>query len=609
MILVAALFASCTTAQPLLPKKPDWKTTKLDDLLSLAKDRPAEAIDQAFFMLDDRAAKTEVNRASLEAVVTRAADSIADTLRKAQKDKDTGLELSATRSLLALEELPAAAGLLSPGTAELAAKALSSEAPLLIGEAETAWRQSNRSLANALVSRALDALSDKVPIPAELLAPWMERSAEAGTTALSARLAAAAGGVEAPSPSLTGDTARLDPSLVAKIEPAVITVRVDRGIRVEQGMGSPDRVLGSGFFIDPRGYLITNYHVISSEVDPTYEGYSRVTVKPSGDPDTRIPAKVIGYDPILDLALLKAEMTPGYSFVLGPGAALPQGASIYALGSPLGLESTITSGIVSAVGRNFLQWGDVIQIDAALNPGNSGGPLLDSSGRVSGVVFAGVPGYQGLNFAIPTSWLLGDLPALYHGGKVEHPWLGYILDDAVRGSPGLPVRYRSPSTTPSILEGDRIISVDGQPLEKVVDLQALLLERRPGELVSILVQAPDGSRRTVLRALGSRPEHPLDDAIAEDTRDRLFPALLGMDVVRVPGGIFGMESYTISKVRAGSAADEAGLSEGDPFTLYGLIVHSKDRAALLQIHVKKRKAGFLDSIIQIPVPLDIPGFV
>ncbi|HUX38376.1 MAG TPA: PDZ domain-containing protein, partial [Rectinemataceae bacterium] len=232
-----------------------------------------------------------------------------------------------------------------------------------------------------------------------------------------------------------------------------------------------------------------------------------------------------------------------------------------------------------------------------------------SSGRVSGVVFAGVPGYQGLNFAIPTSWLLGALPALYRGGKVEHPWLGYILDDADKGTSGLPVRYRSPSATPSIREGDVILSVDGRPLERVVDLQALLLERDPGDLVSILVQAPDGSRRIVLRALGSRPEHPLDDAIAQDTRDRLFPALLGMDVIRVPGGIFGAESYTISKVRAGSVADEAGLSEGDPFTLYGMIVHPKDRAALLQIHVKKRKAGFLDSIIQIPVPLDIPDFV
>jgi len=546
-----------------------------------------------------------------------AGDSLLSDLKKAESAGDVEGELSASQSLRTLGGSADVLGLLSPATAAVAKGGTPGSGALLLGLADAAWKDSNKSLANALVSEALDSLEASTPDLGTLLAPWRQRSGETGATSLAARIDAIAGpssgsadGSDAGmAAARSTDMSRLDPALVAKIEPAVITVRVDRGIKIEQGMGSPDRVLGSGFFIDPRGYLITNYHVISSEVDPEYEGYSRVTVKPAGDPDIRIPAKVIGWDPLLDLALLKAEMTPPYSFVLDPAPAQPQGASIYALGSPLGLESTITAGIVSATGRDFLQWGDVIQIDAPLNPGNSGGPLLDASGKVTGVVFAGVPGYQGLNFAIPTSWLLQILPALYRGGKLEHPWLGYIVDDATDGGTGLSVRYKSPSVPPSIQEGDVILSMDGHPLKRVVDLQSLLLDRRPGELVNLQVKDAAGAVRTVLRALGTRPEHPLDDAMAIDTHDRLFPALMGMDVVRVPGGIFGAESYSITKVRSGSIADEAGLSEGDPFSLYAMIVRPKERAAVLQIHVMKRKAGFLESMIQIPVPLDIPDFV
>lgn len=610
---VAAMLAGCATAPAASKAIPNWKTVKVDELLTHAESAPAEAVDQALFLLDSPAASPEIDRKTLGLVVAKAGDRFAELYDKASASGDRFGELQALLSLKALASSPEALGLLSPAAATLAegggAASGQSEGSLLLGLAEAAWKQSNQSLANALVAEALDAMAPGTPGIRDLLLPWKDRSEASGSTSLASRIGELAGSNGGPGQPALQSSARLDPALVAKIEPGVITVRVDRGIKIEQGMGSPDRVLGSGFFIDPRGYLITNYHVISSEVDPEYEGYSRVTIKPAGDPDARIPAKVIGWDPLLDLALLKAEITPPYSFVLDPAPALAQGSTIYALGSPLGLESTITSGIVSATGRNFLQWGDVIQIDAALNPGNSGGPLLDAAGKVSGIVFAGVPGYQGLNFAIPGAWLLHALPALYKGGKVAHPWLGYILDDADKGSTGLAVRYRSPSTLPSVREGDSILSIDGRILNKVADLQAILLERRPGDLVSLQIRGRDGRTRTVLRALGSRPEHPLDDAIAQDTRDRLFPALMGMDVTRIPGGIIGGDSYSVSKVKPGSVADEAGLSEGDPFSLYALIVHPKEREALLQIHIKKRKAGFLESIIQIPVPLDISDFV
>ena len=187
------------------------------------------------------------------------------------------------------------------------------------------------------------------------------------------------------------------PKSISDCMEASVTIWVDRGIKVENGAGYADIIIGSGFFIDERGYLITNYHVIDSMVNPKYEGYSRLYIKLLDDPDTKIPAKVIGYDQLLDLALLKTEITPKYVMKLGSSQNLQIGDKVSAIGTPLGLEGTLTSGIISSVDRKLLSLGNVIQIDAAVNSGNSGGPLIDSSLNVQAVVFAGMLRFQGLN--------------------------------------------------------------------------------------------------------------------------------------------------------------------------------------------------------------------
>ena len=184
-----------------------------------------------------------------------------------------------------------------------------------------------------------------------------------------------------------------------------VTIWVDLGIHVSKGLGYANRAIGSGFFIDRSGYIVTNYHVIQSEVDPEYEGYSRLYIKLSSDPETRIPARVVGWDPLLDLALLKTEIDAPYVFPLGSSIELDVGEKIYAIGAPAGLDWTITSGIVSAKGRRLLTMGPVMQIDAAINAGNSGGPILDENGNVEAIAFAGVLEHQGLNFAIPIEYL------------------------------------------------------------------------------------------------------------------------------------------------------------------------------------------------------------
>jgi len=156
-------------------------------------------------------------------------------------------------------------------------------------------------------------------------------------------------------PSSAAGIAATAPSFPKMIS-GTVTILVNRGIRVENGVGYPDRVIGSGFFIDKRGYILTNHHVIESEVDPKYEGYSRLYIRLSESPaGERIPAKVVGYDKIFDLALIKAEVTPEYTFSGSFDQAVAPGDRIFAIGSPAGLEKTITAGIISAMGRRLLQ--------------------------------------------------------------------------------------------------------------------------------------------------------------------------------------------------------------------------------------------------------------
>jgi S1-C subfamily serine protease len=216
----------------------------------------------------------------------------------------------------------------------------------------------------------------------------------------------------------------------------MVTVWVDKGMRIERGIGYPDRMMGSGFFVDSKGYIITNYHVIESEVDPEYEGYSRLFVRLSGSPDEKIPAKVVGWDRIFDLALIKVELEPDFVFYSAGSVPVEPGQKIYTIGSPVDpfLENTITSGIISAIGRRrLLQMGDVIQLDAPVNPGNSGGPMLNEDGELLGIVFAGFQLYEGLSFAIPVQWLNKILPRLYQGGEIKHPWLGLSLRETDKG--------------------------------------------------------------------------------------------------------------------------------------------------------------------------------
>lgn len=403
---------------------------------------------------------------------------------------------------------------------------------------------------------------------------------------------------------------------VSRMIKGTVTVWVDRGLRIEGGVGYADRVIGSAFFIDSRGYLITNYHVISSEVDPKYEGYSRLYLKLPSDPDNRIPAKVIGWDPVLDLALLKTEITPPAVFQLGTSEDLAVGNRIYAIGSPAGLEQTLTSGIVSAQKRRLLSLGDVLQIDAPINHGNSGGPIVDEAGRVQAVVFAGIEPYEGLNFAIPVELLRLILPPLYAGGKVSHPWLGaYGKTAQLPGSSenaGVQLVYAvpgNPCQIAGIPEGTVITAIDGKPVRTLEELQGRIIREQSRTIIRLTGYTGEGvdlkpRYRDWFVMLTDRPQVPGEVIFERDLESRALLPVFGMNLEKVGG----TKKYLVNSIVRGSIADESGFSEQDLVEIRQVNVDNDSGAVSVQLFTKKRKSGYLDSYIGLSASLDSPSY-
>lgn len=406
--------------------------------------------------------------------------------------------------------------------------------------------------------------------------------------------------------------------IVSRMIKGTVTVWVDRGLRIENGVGYADRVIGSGFFIDSRGYFITNYHVIESEVNPKYEGYSRLYIKLPSDQDSRIPAKVIGWDPVLDLALIKTELDPPAVFQLGSSEDLTVGNRIYAIGSPAGLEKTLTSGIVSAQKRRLLSLGDVLQIDAPINHGNSGGPIVDEAGRVQAVVFAGIEPYEGLNFAIPVEYLKIILPSLYAGGKVSHPWLGawgktFPLSLSPE-SAGVSLVYAvpgSPCEIAGIPERTVITAFNGTPVKTLEELQSLIIRESPRTIVRLTGIPPQEGGTDVQSPvrdwfvmLASRPEVPGEKIFESDIESRALLPIFGLTLEKVGS----TKKYLVSSVVRGSIADESGFSEQDVVEIKDVKIDSDNKVVSIQLYTKKRKAGYLDSYIGLTASMDSPSY-
>jgi S1-C subfamily serine protease len=379
------------------------------------------------------------------------------------------------------------------------------------------------------------------------------------------------------------------------------TVMVNRGLRMMNGAAVPDIMLGSGFFITKDGYLLTNHHVIASMVDPDYKGYARLTIKLPNSRGESLPAKVVAWDLNHDLALLKVEYKPPYVFQFSPGPTLIPGEKVVALGSPGGFDATMTQGIVSATRRPLLPMSDVIQIDVAVNPGNSGGPLVNDKGQVVGIVFAGIPQFQGVNFAIPGEVVQKMLPLLKAAqGAVSVPWIGAgLVEDMI----GLEITYvtpQSPADWAGLKVGDRLVAFAGVKVNDISTIQNLVLAYGMNAVVPLDI-VRDGKPQRIWCSFQKRPDEPLKRVVNEDLMANILPLAFGI-VVDDTGNPVD-QSFHVVKVFAGSAGDELGLTAGDPVIVKDSGIDERTKLFMVLLDIKKRLGGYMESMVELAAPL------
>ncbi|MFL9450129.1 MULTISPECIES: HhoA/HhoB/HtrA family serine endopeptidase [Nostocales] len=276
--------------------------------------------------------------------------------------------------------------------------------------------------------------------------------------------------------------------------------------RVEQGSGS-------GFIINSAGQILTNSHVVN--------GADRVTVKLKDGRE--FEGRVLGEDPVTDVAVIKIDAGKLPTVPLGNSENLQPGEAVIAIGNPLGLDNTVTSGILSATGRSSSDIGatdkrvDYIQTDAAINPGNSGGPLLNVRGEVIGMNTAIIRGAQGLGFAIPINTAQRIARELISKGKVDHPYLGIqmvtltpelrdkinsgaeVNITASKGVLLVDIVPRSPAASAGLRQGDIIQGINNQSVTKIEDVQRIVEGSKIGETIQLQVQRDGQTTQIAIR--------------------------------------------------------------------------------------------------------------
>ena len=335
------------------------------------------------------------------------------------------------------------------------------------------------------------------------------------------------------------------------------------------GRDHKERSLGSGFIIDSAGYIVTNNHVVADA--------DQIKVKLSNNKE--YSAKIVGRDSKTDLALIKIEDAPDLqALTLGDSEKLKVGTWVVAIGSPFGLEQTVTAGIVSAKERiiGAGPYDDFIQTDASINPGNSGGPLLNLKGEVIGINTAIVARGQGIGFAIPVNMAKRVVAQLKERGEVTRGWLGVQirdLDDSLSSYYKLKpfsgvfvekVVPGDPADQAGIKASDIIISVDGQAVTSGRELASIVANTPVGQKTKVRL-IRDGKKKTITVKVAKQSDEKLQVASKDSGRDEL-----GLEVTELTSERarqFGLDEedsgVLVIEVERNSKADKAGLSIGD----------------------------------------------
>jgi serine protease Do len=352
--------------------------------------------------------------------------------------------------------------------------------------------------------------------------------------------------------------------------------------RVEHG-------LGSGVIISPDGYIVTNNHVV--------EGASDIRVTMSNR--EVLAAKLIGTDPLTDLAVIKVSGTNLPSVPWGDSANLHPGQTVLAFGNPYGFRFTVTRGIISALNRpnpdasDRRKPGEFIQTDAAINPGNSGGALVDARGELIGIntfLISSNGSFSGMGFAIPTRIVEPTVETLIRDGKVSHGFIGMSISDVTpenakffqmsnaTGAVVTQVEPNSPGGKAGLRTGDVITKLNGQSVTDAGDLQMEVGQKRPGDTIRLEV-VRDGKTLSIpvtLEAMGAATGRA---AGTEHGKGRwglslgdLSPA--ARDQMQMPSDVHGA---VVEDVQPGSPADNAGLQRGD--VIVEVNRHSQQSAA------------------------------
>jgi serine protease Do len=328
--------------------------------------------------------------------------------------------------------------------------------------------------------------------------------------------------------------------------------------------------LGSGFVLNPEGYIVTNNHVVEKADE----------IKVILSNETELKAKVVGRDPKTDVALLKVDSPkPLKSVVLGDSDQMKVGEVVVAIGNPFGLSHTVTQGIVSAKERTIGvgPYDEFIQTDASINPGNSGGPLLNLQGEVIGINTAIIASGQGIGFAIPINLAKDVLTKLKRDGKVVRGWLGVLIQkvtpehatalklSGVTGALVSDVVKNSPALKAGIKVGDVIVKFRGKEIKDWHELPIAVAGVRAGEKVPIEF-IRDGERKTVEVEIAKLEDKEGEPASAENTEaDRLGLRVqeLTNEMAKSLGLDEDVKGVVVAEVDPAGAAAEKGVRRGD----------------------------------------------